>query len=59
MEPEEPEQTRDVEAEFVALLTSGQAAIAVVVRALMPGEANYRRGGPADQCEAVGKTYRV
>ena len=41
MEPEEPEQTRDVEAEFVALLTSGQAAIAVVVHALMPGEAGF------------------
>ena len=38
MEPENAEQTNDKEAEFVALLTSGQAAIAVVVRALMPGE---------------------
>jgi RNA polymerase sigma-70 factor (ECF subfamily) len=31
-------QDSDDEAEFVALLTAGQAAIAMVVRALMPGE---------------------
>ncbi len=41
MKPRKAEQTNDEEAEFVALLTSGQAAIAVVVRALMPGEPGF------------------
>lgn len=41
MEPEEAAKTSEDEAQFVALLTAGQAAIAVVVRALMPGESGF------------------
>lgn len=38
MEPQPAQKDENTEAQFVALLTAGQAAIVVVVRALMPGE---------------------
>ncbi len=41
METVKAEENNDEDADFVALLTAGQAAIAVVVRALMPGEAGF------------------
>lgn len=41
MEPDQAEQRHDEDADFVALLTAGQAVIALVVRALMPGEPGF------------------
>lgn len=41
MEPKKAEQKSGEDADFVALLTAGQAAIAMVVRALMPGEPGF------------------
>ncbi|MEZ6136736.1 MAG: sigma-70 family RNA polymerase sigma factor [Pirellulaceae bacterium] len=41
MEPKKAERVTDDESEFVALLTAGQAVIAMVVRALMPGEPGF------------------
>lgn len=41
MERKKADKNDDEDAEFVAALTAGQAAIAVVVRALMPGESGF------------------